>query len=478
MPDATTTTPARTSRSRPVTVTVDPSEVRVDEEVRIRVRGLGPGEKIRLRASAAQGDHQRWEAEAEFRADDRGVIDLSSQAPEQGPYEVADPMGLLWSMRPVEEQSDTGPDGREMVARRAADAGDAGDPEDAGDPATTLPPLRTTVAVLGEDARPEATKTFVRHVVPPLMRSVSVREPVVGTLYLPDDLPAPGVVVLGGSEGGQPAGLAAALAAHGVCALALGYFGGPPLPVSLLRVPVEYVERAMGWLEGRPETPVGRPGIVGVSRGGELALLAASLTGAAGAVVGFSASGVAGSAFTRQWWRRPRAAWTWDGADVPHLVGAPPPRLVGSFVRAAVSSSPEPVATRPYWERLLAKPARVERATIPVERVHAPILLHSGDDDQMWPAADLCEIAVERCRRAGRHTPVEHHVYDGAGHLIHVPYLLFVPGVRPAEYQVALAVGGNPAANTAASRVAWPRTVSFLREHLTRRGTPGSGDGG
>ena len=38
----------------------------------------------------------------------------------------------------------------------------------------------------------------------------------------------------------------------------------------------------------------------------------------------------------------------------------------------------------------------VERAAIPVERTNGPILLVSGQDDQMWPSAQMGQLVIER----------------------------------------------------------------------------------
>ena len=51
------------------------------------------------------------------------------------------------------------------------------------------------------------------------------------------------------------------------------------------------------------------------------------------------------------------------------------------------------------------------RATIPVERINGPVLLISGEDDQMWPSRTLAEIAMERLRAHRHPYPDEHIAY-------------------------------------------------------------------
>src|ERR1700736_4852265 len=99
----------------------------------------------------------------------------------------------------------------------------------------------------------------------------------VGTFFAPGDGKRhPAIVVLGGSEGGLHDDQARVLAEHGYAALALAYFGVDPLPQKLRAIPVETVSRGIDWLIARPEVDGARIGLLGTSKGGELALLAAT----------------------------------------------------------------------------------------------------------------------------------------------------------------------------------------------------------
>jgi dienelactone hydrolase len=100
-----------------------------------------------------------------------------------------------------------------------------------------------------------------------------------GVLAVPesDEQRVPGVVVLGGSSGGIPTQLAVALAERGFACFGLGYFGVAGLKPALAEIPVELVERAVDWLARNPRVSPGGVCLFGVSKGAELALLAASL---------------------------------------------------------------------------------------------------------------------------------------------------------------------------------------------------------
>lgn len=84
------------------------------------------------------------------------------------------------------------------------------------------------------------------------------------------------VIVLGGSEGNEntPRNLGGRFSREGIAALGLCYWNVPGLPDELIEVPIEPIERAVAYLNQRGFEHVG---IYGISKGGELALLAASL---------------------------------------------------------------------------------------------------------------------------------------------------------------------------------------------------------
>ena len=88
----------------------------------------------------------------------------------------------------------------------------------------------------------------------------------------------PAVVAFGGSNGGLLAmpRFAHGFAAEGYPALALAYFKEPGLPEALDGIPLEYFARAVRWVARQPGVDPGKVVLLGISRGGEGALLIAS----------------------------------------------------------------------------------------------------------------------------------------------------------------------------------------------------------
>jgi dienelactone hydrolase len=150
-----------------------------------------------------------------------------------------------------------------------------------------------------------------------------VRQPgLVGRLYEPEGHgPHPGIIVLGGSGGGLPGLTAGLIASHGFMTLALAYFGYEDLPEALNDIPLEYFETAIRWLQSRDSVRRTGIGLVGTSRGGELALLLGATYRAVRAVVGFVPSHVVWPGLGG---RSNAPAWTHRGVPVPMMPSRSP----------------------------------------------------------------------------------------------------------------------------------------------------------
>jgi dienelactone hydrolase len=259
------------------------------------------------------------------------------------------------------------------------------------------------------------------------------------------------VLCLGGSDGGLREHYSAVLASHGIASLALGYFMYADLPQQLAELELEYFERALGWLLEQDGVDPRRLVVMGQSRGGELALLLGAKFPAVKAVIGYVPSGVVHAGMGEPT-APPPAAWTLAGK----------PFAFAGMDATAVDWSP-PIRLAPGFRAGLRDAEAVALAEIPVERVGGPILLVSGRDDQMWPSTELAEIAVRRLAREGDASRCVHRAYDGAGHSIRLPNMPTTPTcmLHPVTGQV-YELGGTPAGNARASRLAWAEVLEFL----------------
>jgi pimeloyl-ACP methyl ester carboxylesterase len=268
-------------------------------------------------------------------------------------------------------------------------------------------------------------------------------------------VPCPGVLALGGSDGGVPEGYLDLLLPEGLACLALAYFGTAATQPSLIEVPLERIERALRWLIAHPNvtTRDGRVALIGGSKGGELALLvAATFPELVGPVVAYTPSSVvwAGIDFTARSGAN-RSSWSRSGDPLPFV---PYPAGVGP------ASTPRGLSVLPIYDAGLDNTEAVEEAAIPVERATGPVMLISGGDDRMWPAERMCRMVVERMRGYGRGRAVSHLNYPEAGHVLFAYKNLIPHGVTiPMPFDL----GGSPAAANAAHTSAWNQVVQHLK---------------
>lgn len=425
-------------------LTIAPQRPALDTELHILISELPAGARVALRADATDPRGRLWRSAAVFEADGHGVIDLRRDAPVSGDYTGADPMGLIWAMRP----DDSVP----VAPGRAPDF-------------LAPTPLRL---VAEADGAPFARAEVQRLRVPDGLSRIEVRERgLVGTLYRPDTGERlPGVVLLGGAEGGMHEDDAALLAAHGYATLALAYYGLPGLPPTLQGVPVEYFADALDHLRARPDVDADRLAVIGASKGGEAALLIGSLLPGLRAVVSVVGSGVVTQGISQDVLTgsfldilgTPVAGWTHQGREVPYL-----PNVVSPRLRAAVAAG-DAIALRwamPDAEQVETFP----EAVIPVERIDGAVLLISAEDDEGYGVA-LHEIAAKRLAASGHPHPWQHIVYPGAGHQIAAPpYAPTTQNTAPGP-GVAFCNGGTPAADAAARAATWREILRFLEQAL------------
>src|SRR5215470_16561791 len=411
-----------------------PSRPLIDEPVGILISGCAPGRPVTVTASSLI-DGSVHEATATFTADHTGLVDTARHASTAGSYIGTDPFGLWWSAAPA------GP------AAHAA-----------------TPPEPVTARLRAETAGGPVTAEFQRHWLAAGATVTEVREPGVRGIFARPAGPGPfpGVVAFGGSAGGlgPAAAWASALASRGLATLAIAYFGGPGLPGALVGIEVEVVERAARWLLRRDDVAPGTVGVMGASRGSELALWAGALLDTIGAVAAFAPSGVSWAGLDAGG-PVDAPAWTFAGQPLPY---AP----IGASAKAAPAPSAGPVALRAAFEPVLANPRLFESAVIPVEDVRGPVLFVSGEADTMWPATPMTSIAEQRARDRGFPHPMIHLRYRDGGHTsAGVPGTPVVTEARRHPLTGAsYSFGGTRAGNARARAGSWPRVVAFLRDAL------------
>jgi uncharacterized protein len=227
-------------------------------------------------------------------------------------------------------------------------------------------------------------------------------------LFLGDGQNQPLIVGFGGSEGGnlfagerfKPA--VDGFLAQGYSFLAVGYFGAPGTPKELDRIAVEAVHDAIADAARNPKVNPACIGLVGGSKGAELALLLASLYPDIKAVVGL----VPGLAvFVAHTSTGTTPSFSLNGKPLPFV---PIPQSAVKFLQPGNRN------LRLAWEEMLKDKPAVEKAAIAVERINGPILLISAKRDEYWPSTEMSDQIGERLKKNNFPFKFEHIATEGS----------------------------------------------------------------
>jgi dienelactone hydrolase len=275
----------------------------------------------------------------------------------------------------------------------------------------------------------------------------------------------PAILLLGGSEGGDAMSRSAPVFAQaGYVAVSVAYFGAPGLPQSLQEIPVETVGNALATVEKRADVDPQRIAIMGISKGGELALLAASTYPEIRAVVAdvpspFAWEGIASSPGPTR-----SSSWTVGGKQVPYVPYAP---AMGEVFGKAFSTH-TPVDMRPAYDVSMQDRAAVDAAFFHLEKINGPVLFLSAGDDQIWDSAAQSQLGLAYLKKLHHPFDDRSQSYPVAGHLF-IFATLEHPLVDNPFAGMTFVLGGTPQANVAAAADAWPRLLAFLESALRAR---------
>ncbi len=222
-----------------------------------------------------------------------------------------------------------------------------------------------------------------------------------GDFYDASAADKPGIIVLGGSDGGKYNDTAKKIANLGYNVLALSYFdrgGAEHVPETLELIPLEYFDAPKRWLEARSNGVV----LYGLSKGAELALVLASRDTDYKAVIALAPSMVVWQGNPKDFSRimESPSSWSKDGEGLP-------------FVPYISREEQQRLGIDNRHEASLTNMDAVDEAMIATGAIETPMLLLSGGQDKSWPAALMGEVV---CTNAGGYC--KHISYPEGDHLL------------------------------------------------------------
>ncbi|XP_059191443.1 peroxisomal succinyl-coenzyme A thioesterase-like [Centropristis striata] len=419
-----------------VKLSVQPSRGLVDEKFIILVQKVFPGFQLTIQALHTCEDGHSWEAFAHYTANDTGTVNVSEDPSLGGTYSGVEPMGLLWSLRPV-------PGSKPGLRMRKSNV---------------QTPMVVKISVYQGhqtkglvDQVPLARVVVERWYMAPGVRRIPITEErLTATLFLPSGPgPFPGVLDLWGGGGKLVEYRSALLASHGFAAMALDYLTPKVVMETGKMVDDTYFEKAYGVLERHPQILGSRIAMLGLSFGANVTLKMAVYSKV----------------------MKLRCAVSINGCHVQPVEGSvmQVSRYIGKFYPKTQVTKENHVIWR-NWALPITKDPSLK---VDVGRLQSPLLLVVGEDDQNMATQESALDMKEMMERAGNSHLLTVLSYPNTGHLIEPP---FTPFVRFSNFRRAqssertmLLWGGEVVAHSRAQEDAWRKTLNFLKENLYGR---------
>ncbi|KAL4624900.1 bile acid-CoA:amino acid N-acyltransferase-like [Arapaima gigas] len=409
-------------------LTVQPSRGLIDEKIAIIVKYLPPYQEVTLHSLHQSENHDHWEAFGHYISDAKGTVTVAEDASVGGTYEGIEPMGLLWSMRPV-------PGSKPGLRLRKKNV---------------QTPMVVQISVynghLSQGFWEEvalAGSTVERWYMAPGVRRVDITEDGVrGTLFLPPGPgPFPGVLDMWGSGGGLMEYRSALLASHGFAALALEYF---PPEETMVDIHLPYFEKAFRVLQEHPLVASKNVALLGLSLGSSICLSMAVYSEDV----------------------QPKCCVCVSGTHTCPVKTSFSP--VSDFLKNLGRISIDE-KNRLIWRDIVLPIPTDPRVKIDVRKVKCPLLLVNGLDDQSWPTPESAEDIQQMMEKAGNSHLLTVLSYPGAGHLIEMPYTPHCHSstftVKHSQY-VMMLWGGRTKPHADAQEHSWGKILEFLQQHL------------
>ncbi len=258
-----------------------------------------------------------------------------------------------------------------------------------------------------------------------------------GMRWVPTEPVGVGALVLAGSSGRIDSPRAELLARHGVIAESIRWFGGPGQHDGPWEVPLELF---MDRIEDLARD-CDRVLMLGTSFGAEAALITGCHSPRVNAVVAFAPSDVVWAGV------RPDGTqtshWSLDGVPLPYV----------PLDEEWESDDEIPAYVGLYEASRERFSECVTEAAISVEGITGLVLV-AGGDDQVWPAAAMCDAIRERRAAHGLTTTI---VFDpAAGHRA------ILPGEPVVTGGVRMRRGGTESADRDLGAAAWAQIKTLL----------------
>ncbi|CAN9498827.1 unnamed protein product [Ophioblennius macclurei] len=426
---------------RCVQLSVNPSRGLVDEQLVILVQNTCPCSHLTVHAFHQCDDGHSWDAFGHYMSDATGNVNVSKDCSLGGTYSGIEPMGLLWSLRPV-------PGSKPGLRMRKKNV--------------QVPMLVTVSVYEGHrtegfaDLVPFASVLVERWSIAPGVRRIPVTERgLTATLFLPPGPgPFPAILDLWGGGGQLVEYRASLLASHGLAALAIDYLTAKVVKETGQMVTFQYFETAYKYLEEHPQILGSRIAMLGLSFGTSVTLRMAAYSKVMKLRCAVCISGIHALPVDK------------EVKDILDFLNENVAKTrITKENHVILRDLPLPISTDPLKK-------------VDVGRLQCPLMLIVGEDDQNSAAQEAANDMKEMMERAGNRHLLTILSYRDTGHLIEPPY---TPHVRVSNFKsvdsnkiLMVLWGGQTLAHSRAQEDSWKKMLVFLRVNLFNGTRPGA----
>ncbi|XP_074053717.1 acyl-coenzyme A amino acid N-acyltransferase 1-like [Macrotis lagotis] len=408
---------------------ITPETALADEPLCIRATGLNPFQLVTLKASLTDEKGKLFQSRAFYKADEAGNIDLEQAAALGGDYMGIHPMGLFWSLKPVNPF-------RRLLKQDVINS-------------PFYIQLDLYDSLLLEDSskvQPKASRMIERWFSGPGLQRIPIREGRVrGAFFLPPgEGPFPGIIDLFGGIGGLIEFRASLLASRGFGVLALAYFAYEDLPSSLEEIDLEYFEEAANMLMHHPKIHKTGIGVISLCKGAEIGLAMAVHLEQVTATICINGTN---AIHETQCKYRDLVI-----KPIPHQKEYTQIHVSGAINFRHIKGDPQADVN--------------QQSILRVEKAQGHILFIVGEKDECLNSKVYAEQAMEQLRRNGKSNGTLLS-YPGAGHLIEPPYSPLCFASWNPFFSRPLLWGGDSGYHAVAQEHSWKEIQKFFRCHLT-----------
>ena len=422
-------------------IKIEPEVSHISERIHFTIENLPPDTLVKINAVSNNyycinsdiryiPDNSLWTSSGEFYTDKNGTLDLSKTAPSSGSYKDADEMGLIYSMTTVRVKNKSLPQSIKDVPQNRSYT------------------INFTFTI-GSDIFTESIKRY--YCTDDVLCKDVDSKMLKGRFFVKNDtIKHPAVIVLSGSDGRieKAQSIAQCLSMEGFAALAVCYFGMDGVSPSLEKIPLEIVENAIRYLKAESSVDKNKIGIYGRSKGGEMALEAASIFSDIRFIAVTSPSCITYAGLTEKSLNSKFSSWSYKGKELPckHF------KFIDTLPMIIKMICGRRNALCSLYQKTLDD---FDNNMIHLEKINGPILFISSDEDEVWPSRKYGQIASSYLQNYNFQHDFIQKNYQYAGHMMTLPYQCI--GTRKQ-------ISSSPSDFIYGSINSWKDTVNFFKK--------------